>query len=35
MSTLPPDNRPDPDKLLTHVQAEERQRLRGRYSGLC
>jgi two-component system sensor histidine kinase KdpD len=30
MSTLPPDNRPDPDKLLTHVQAEERQRLRGR-----
>jgi two-component system sensor histidine kinase KdpD len=29
MSTLPPDNRPDPDKLLTHIQAEEKQRLRG------
>jgi two-component system sensor histidine kinase KdpD len=29
MSALLPDNRPDPDKLLTHVQAEEKQRLRG------
>jgi two-component system sensor histidine kinase KdpD len=30
MGTLPPANRPDPDKLLSHVQAEEKQRLRGR-----
>jgi two-component system sensor histidine kinase KdpD len=30
MNSSPPDNRPDPDKLLTHVQAEEKRRLRGR-----
>jgi two-component system, OmpR family, sensor histidine kinase KdpD len=30
MSNSPPDNRPDPDKLLSHVQAEEKRRLRGR-----
>jgi len=30
MSTLSPGNRPDPDKLLAQVQAEEKLRLRGR-----
>ena len=30
MNTSPPRNRPDPDKLLAHIQAEERQRERGR-----
>src|SRR5512136_1617557 len=29
MSTMPPVNRPDPDKLLARVQAEEKQRDRG------
>jgi two-component system sensor histidine kinase KdpD len=29
MSSLSPDNRPDPDKLLAHVQAEEKRRVRG------
>jgi two-component system, OmpR family, sensor histidine kinase KdpD len=30
MSSVPPGNRPDPDKLLAHIQAEERQHKRGR-----
>src|SRR5512139_3997389 len=30
MNILPPGNRPDPDKLLAHIQAEDRQRERGR-----
>src|SRR5512139_3817927 len=30
MNILPPGNRPDPDKLLARVQAEDRQRERGR-----
>jgi two-component system sensor histidine kinase KdpD len=30
MSTLPPGNRPDPDELLARIQAEEKQRTRGR-----
>jgi two-component system sensor histidine kinase KdpD len=30
MSSLPPGNRPDPDDLLAQVQAEEKQRVRGR-----
>src|SRR5512136_1005317 len=29
MSTWSPPGRPDPDKLLARVQAEEKQRLRG------
>src|SRR4030065_1320447 len=29
MSTSPPNNRPDPDELLAHVQAEEKQRAKG------
>ncbi len=29
MSTSPPNNRPDPDELLAHVQAEEKQRAIG------
>ena len=30
MTIMPPGNRPDPDKLLAHIQAEEKQRERGR-----
>ena len=30
MNIVPPANRPDPDKLLAHIQAEEKQRERGR-----
>src|SRR5512143_8860 len=30
MNTSSPGNRPDPDKLLAHIQAEDRQRDRGR-----
>lgn len=29
MNPLPPRNRPDPDKLLAHIQAEEKQHKRG------
>lgn len=30
MNPLPPVNRPDPDDLLAHIQAEDKQRARGR-----
>lgn len=30
MNNLPPANRPDPDKLLAHIKAEDRHRDRGR-----
>ncbi|HEX9091142.1 MAG TPA: hypothetical protein VF831_06615, partial [Anaerolineales bacterium] len=30
MNPLPPINRPNPDRLLAHIQAEDRQRERGR-----